>query len=96
MPAPVKLCQALIRPPDVGGGEREPMGVVIGGGLLMLALAWQFLSLLCLAIGLVLLTAGVYLVRRIHKRDPLMVAVYRRFLGYRAFYPARSTPFRRR
>lgn len=96
MPAPVKLCQALVRPPDVGGGEREPMGVVIGGGLMMLALAWQFLSLLCLAIGLVLLTAGIYLVRRIHKRDPLMFAVYRRFLAYRAFYPARSTPFRRR
>ena len=96
MPAPVKLCQAPVRPPDVGGGEREPMGVVIGGGLMMLALAWQFLSVLCLAIGLVLLTAGVYLVRRIHRRDPLMVAVYRRFLAYRAFYPARSTPFRRR
>jgi type IV secretory pathway TrbD component len=96
MPAPVKLSQALVRPPTVGGGEREPMGVVIGGGVMLLAMAWQFLSVLCLAIGLVLLTAGVYLVQRIHKRDPLMFAVYRRFLPYRAYYPARSTPFRRR
>ena len=96
MAAPVKVFQSLVRPPSVGGGEREPMGVVVGGGLMMLAYAWQFASAVCLVTGATLLTVGVYLVRRIHRRDPLMFAVYRRFLPYRAYYPARSTPFRRR
>jgi type IV secretory pathway TrbD component len=95
MATPVKVFQSLVRPPSVGGGEREPMGVVVGG-LMMLAYAWQFASAACLAVGATLLTVGVYLVRRIHRRDPLMFAVYRRFLPYRAYYPARSTPFRRR
>lgn len=96
MSNPIKLSQSLVHPPDVGGGEREPMGVVVGGAIMMFAMAWQFMSALCLVIGLILITAGVYFVKRIYKRDPRMFAVYRRFLQYRAYYPARSTPFRKR
>jgi type IV secretion system protein TrbD len=95
MPAPVRLAQSLVRPLLVAGGEREPIGVVVGTGLGMLALGWQFASPVCAAMGVLCLTVGLYAVRRIAKRDPRMFAVYRRFLQYRAFYPARSTPFRR-
>jgi type IV secretory pathway TrbD component len=96
MPAPVRLAQSLVRPLLVAGGEREPTGVVVGAGLGMLALGWQFGSVMCAAVGVLCLTAGMYAVRRIAKRDPQMFAVYRRFLLYRSFYPARSTPFRGR
>lgn len=95
MGTPVKVFRSLTRPPDVGGGEREPMGLVVGGGILMLAYAWQFWSVLCLVIGLLMLTVGVYFVKRIYKRDPIMFRIYRRFLLYRAYYPARSRAYRR-
>lgn len=96
MATPVKVFKALTEQPTVAGGEREPMGIVVGGAIMMFAMAWQFLSILCLVIGLILLTVGMYLVRRIYKRDPMMFAVYRRQLPYRAYYPAKSTAFRRK
>jgi type IV secretory pathway TrbD component len=96
MPAPIKVFKSLVAQPSMAGGEREPMGIVVGGAILMFAMAWQFLSILCLVVGLILLTVGMYLVQRIYKRDPMMFAIYRRHLPYRAFYPAKSTAFRRK
>jgi len=92
----IRLNQALVRPLLVAGGEREPTGVMIGCGFGMLAMGWQFVSLACATIGVLCLTIGLYAVQRMAKRDPQMFAVYRRFIGYRDFYPARSTPFRRK
>lgn len=88
--------QSLARDILISGAEREPAGVVIGTGLFFLAAAWQFASLVSLLAGIVILTVGLFAVRQIARRDPKMFAVFRRYLWYRSYYPARSTPFRRR
>jgi type IV secretion system protein VirB3 len=84
--------QSLSRDILISGGEREPAGVVIGTGLFFLAAAWQFVSLPSLIVGLIILSAGLYAVRSLAKRDPRMFKVYQRHMLYRGYYPARSTP----
>ena len=76
------------------GGERVPAGLVVGAGILMGVMAWEFWSVLCLIMSVLLLTVGVATLRAIAKRDPKMFAVYQRYLGYHSYYPAHSTPFR--
>jgi type IV secretion system protein VirB3 len=44
--------------------------------------------------GALLLTFCIYVLRLMAKADPLMRQVYFRHRRYRAYYPARSTPFR--
>jgi len=88
--------KSLARDILVSGAEREPAGLVIGTGLFFLAAAWQFVSIVSLITGVLILTVGLYAVRQIAKRDPKMFAVYRRYIWYRSYYPARSTPYRRR
>jgi type IV secretory pathway TrbD component len=85
---------SLTKPIMISGIERKPAGVAIGCGLGMLALAWQLFSIVCLLVGVLLLTGGLYVLRDIAKRDPMMFEVYRRFVFYPRFLPARSTPFR--
>jgi type IV secretory pathway TrbD component len=77
------------------GAEREAAGVVFGLGGGLIAMAWQFMSVACAVLAILFLTVGAYAIRQIAKRDPQMFRVYRRYIGYRAYYPARSTPFRR-
>lgn len=87
--------QALARDILVSGGEREPAGVVLGAGMFFVVAAWQFVSPVSLAVGVTILTVGLFAIRQIAKRDPKMFAVYRRYLLYGNYYPAHSTPFRR-
>ncbi len=92
---PIPLHQALVRPLLVGGGEREPMGLVVITGLGFIAIAWQFASFVALAGALVcLLAVAPYLVK-VAKKDPKAFAVYKRYMKYRPFYSARSTPYRK-
>jgi type IV secretion system protein VirB3 len=88
--------QSLTRDILISGGEREPAGVVIGTGMFFLAAAWQFVSLPGLLVSAFTLSTGLYAVRSLARRDPRTFRVYQRYLHYRAYYPARSTPFRRR
>jgi len=87
---------SLTRPFLFAGAEREAAGIVIGAGAGLAAMAWQFLSIWCAVLSVLFFTVGLPAVRQIAKRDPKMFAVYRRYIGYRAYYPARSTPWRRR
>jgi type IV secretory pathway TrbD component len=89
-----KFYPSLTKPIMISGIERKPAGVVIGSGLGMLALAWQLFSVVCLVMGVLLLTVGLYVLRSFAKRDPMMIEVYRRFVMYPKYLPARSTPFR--
>ena len=87
--------KSLARDILVSGAEREPAGLVIGAGLFFLAAAWQFVSLVSLIAGVLILTVGLYAVRQIAKRDPKMFAVYRRYIWYRAT-TRRARRYRRR
>jgi type IV secretory pathway TrbD component len=87
------LNQALVRPLLIAGGERVPTGIVVGTGFGLLAFGWQAASILCGSLGLICLTAGLSLTRRMARIDPQLFEVYRRYIGYRAFYPARPSVF---
>ena len=91
-----RFYQSLTRPFLFAGAEREAAGVVFGAAAGLAAMAWQFLSLACAVLSVLFFTAGAYAIRQLAKRDPKMIAVYRRYIGFRSYYPARSTPFRRR
>jgi len=91
-----RFCPSLVRPFLFAGAEREAFGVVMGSGLGLAAMAWQFMSIWCAVLSALFLTVGLFAIRQIAKRDPKMIGVYRRYIALRAYYPARSTPFRRR
>ncbi len=97
----VQFLRATLNPMLVGGGERIPVGIVVGCGAVLLALGWQVMSnaplnaLICAALGFSVLTVGMFFVRRMAKRDPQQVEIYLRSLKYRSYYPPKSTPFRR-
>lgn len=89
------ISQALTRALLVGGCERTGFGLVVGAGAGLLELAWQSWSVVAAAGGALFLTLGLTALRRMARSDPQFWAVYRRNRRYRAFYPARSTPFRK-
>lgn len=73
------------------GGDRE---IVMFVGLLAAALIFSAQELRATVIGIVLWITCLYLARLAAKSDPKLRQVYMRQLRYRAYYPARSTPFR--
>ena len=87
---------SLTRPFLFAGAEREAAGLVFGTAAGLAAMAWQFLSIWCAILSVLFLTLGAPVIRQLAKQDPKMIAVYRRYIGYRTYYPARSTPFRGR
>ncbi len=89
------ISQALTRPLLIGGCERTGFGLVVGAGAGLLMLAWQSWSVVAAAGGAGILFGGLSVLRRMARRDPQFWAVYRRNRRYRAYYPARSTPFRK-
>ena len=89
------ISQALTRPLLIGGCERTGFGLVVGAGAGLLMLAWQSWSVVAAAGGASILSGGLAVLRRMARNDPQFWAVYRRNRRYRAFYPARSTPWRK-
>jgi len=89
------ISQALTRPLLIGGCERTGFGLVVGAGAGLLMLAWQSWSVVAAVGGAGILFGGLAVLRRMARRDPQFWAVYRRNRRYRAYYPARSTPFRK-
>ena len=73
------------------GGDRE---MVMFSGLLAFALIFSAQELRATVLGLVLWTLSLFLLRLMAKADPMMRFVYLRHRRYRAYYPARSTPYR--
>jgi type IV secretion system protein VirB3 len=73
------------------GGDRELvlLAALLSGVLVVLGQTW-----LSLMYGAGLWFGGLYLCRLMSKKDPLMRMVYMRHRIYRAYYPARSTPYR--
>lgn len=74
------------------GCDRE---LVLFCGVLSFALIFSAQEWHATLIGLALWFVALFLLRLMAKADPLMRFVYLRHRRYRAYYPARSTPFRR-
>ena len=72
------------------------MAATVGVGMMFAGLAWQYRSLVAVVTSVLILMIGIPVLRAIGKRDPMMFAVFGRYIKYRAHYPARSTPFGRK
>ena len=88
------ISQALTRTLLMAGCERTGFGLVVAAGAGLLMLAWQSWSIPACMGGITILLGGLAVLRRMARHDPQWWAVYRRNRRYKAFYPARSTPFR--
>lgn len=73
------------------GGDRE---LVMFSGLMATALIFSAQELRATVVGLLLWFCALYLCRLMAKSDPRLRFVYLRHRRYKAYYPARSTPFR--
>lgn len=73
------------------GGDRE---LVMFAGLLAGALIFSAQALFATIFGVVLWFGALFALRLMAKSDPRLRHVYLRHRRYRAYYPARSTPFR--
>jgi len=73
------------------GGDRE---LVMFSGLLAGALIFSAQDMRATVFGIALWFGALFVCRLMAKADPKMRHVYLRHLRYKAYYPARSTPFR--
>ena len=73
------------------GGDRE---LVMFSGLLAGALVFSAQEWKATVFGIFLWFTSLYLLRLMAKSDAKMRHVYMRHRRYKAYYPARSTPFR--
>ena len=73
------------------GGDRE---LVMFSGLLAGALVFTAQSWRATIFGFILWFTAIFLLRLMAKADPKLRAVYIRHRRYKAYYPARSTPYR--
>ena len=73
------------------GGDRE---LVMFTGVLAFALVFAAQDWAATLFGSLLWLTALYFFRRMAKADPKLRHVYLRHRRYRAYYPARSTPFR--
>ena len=73
------------------GGDRE---LVMFAGVLAFALVFSAQEWRATGFGLALWFGALFVCRLMAKSDPLLRGVYLRHRAYRAYYAARSTPFR--
>ncbi|EMK3344944.1 MULTISPECIES: conjugal transfer protein TrbD [Vibrio] len=73
------------------GGDRE---LVMFSGLLAAALIFSAQEIRATVFGVCLWFGALFVCRLMAKSDPKLRHVYLRHRIYKAYYPARSTPFR--
>jgi type IV secretion system protein VirB3 len=73
------------------GADRE---LLMFSGLLVAALIFAAQKGAAIVFGIALWFGAVFALRLMAKADPMMRHVYLRHRQYKAYYPARSTPFR--
>ncbi len=73
------------------GGDRE---LVMFAGVVAFALVFSAQDRLATIAGVLLWFSVLFLCRLMAKSDPKLRFVYLRHRNYKAYYPARSTPFR--
>lgn len=91
MDGPTPTFRSLTQPLLVAGGERIPVALTSGGGLVCGVVAWFSWSIIALVACVFLFTAGLGFLRIMAKRDPQMFDVAQRYYGYAKFYPARTS-----
>lgn len=87
----IPIHSAVNRPNLFMGGDRE---LVMFTALMAVALIFAAQEWFAFVFGVVLWSVALYLLRLMAKNDPQLRHVYLRHRRYKAFYPARSTPFR--
>ncbi|NQY73241.1 MAG: VirB3 family type IV secretion system protein [Candidatus Margulisbacteria bacterium] len=73
------------------GAERE---LVLLTGLMSFTLIFSSMSVMVMVIGIGIWFAITAILRLMAKFDPVLSKIYIRHIKYRAYYPAKSTPFR--
>lgn len=84
------IYQAINQPVLLFGAERS---LVIFLATMAMMLMWMGGSWVTFFIGLIIWIVGIYYLREMAKRDPIMSSVFRRYQKYKPFYPAHTTPF---
>ena len=84
------IYQAINQPILLFGAERN---LVIFLAMMAAMLMWMGGSWVTFFIGLIIWVVGIYYLREMAKRDPIMSSVFRRYQKYKHFYPAHTTPF---
>lgn len=87
----IPIHSAVNKPNLFLGGDRE---LVMFTGLCAAALIFTAQEWYAALFGIGLWTGALYALRLMAKADPFLRQVYLRHRRYRAFYPARSTPFK--
>lgn len=82
--------RSLNRPDLVFGCERKPLYML---GLIAAVMIFSSFNLYIASAGFFFFSIGVYLLRRMAKKDPFMSVIFPRAMKYKIYYPARSTPF---
>jgi type IV secretory pathway TrbD component len=80
--------QCLTKPILLAGCEYKPAVVMGGATIACLLMAWFAWSIIALCSGLLLLFVGMPFLQQAAKRDPKMMAILLRNVGYQAHYPA--------
>jgi type IV secretion system protein VirB3 len=86
----VTMHRALARDNLFLGGDRE---LVLFSALVSATLVFYVLEWVAAAVGVALWVSSLFVFRLMAKHDPKLRFVYLRHRIYRAFYPARATPF---
>jgi len=84
------IYQAINQPVLLFGAERN---LVIFLAMMATMLMWMGGTWVTFFIGLIIWMVGIYYLREMAKRDPIMSIVFRRYQRYRHYYPAHTTPF---
>jgi type IV secretion system protein VirB3 len=87
-----RIHRALSRPHLLLGADRE---LVLLTGLAAIILIFVVLTVYSALFGVAVWIVVVAALRMMSKADPMMRRVYVRHIGYRPYYRASSTPWRR-
>lgn len=88
----VRIHRALSRPNLLFGADRE---LVLVTGLAAIILIFVVLTPMSAAVGIVIWSVVVGMLRMMGKADPLMRKVYLRHIRYRPTYRPTSSPWRK-
>jgi len=86
----IPIYQAINKPVLFLGAERS---LVIMLGAMSGMLMWMGGTWFTFFMGLIIWFIGIYYLREMAKKDPIMSMVFKKYQQYKKFYPAYTTPF---
>ncbi|HHB94371.1 MAG TPA: conjugal transfer protein TrbD [Campylobacterales bacterium] len=84
------IYQAINQPVLLFGAERNLVIFLI---MIATMLIWMGGTWFTFFVGLIIWIVGIYYLREMAKRDPIMSSVFRRYQKYKHYYLAHTTPF---